>query len=204
MTKNAIMIEVEQKFILSEEDIERLTADAVFLSEKTLTDTYYDTADFALTKNDMWLRKRGEEFDLKLPMHIEGNKFMNQYQEVEGEDKIREIFSIALIGDFVEDIKVFGYESFCQCSTTRRKFKKDGFNIDLDTVEYGDFTYNIAEIELMVNNKTEISEAMKKIEAFAKENGLKIENVRGKVIEYLLRKKPRHYRALVGADVVKE
>ena len=196
------MIEVEQKFILSEKDMERLTAGADFLGEKTFTDIYYDSGEFALTKNDMWLRKRGDQFELKIPMHLEGNKTGQQYQEIEGEEKIREIFAIAPIVSFEKDIAAFSYAPFCQCMTTRRKFKRDGFIIDLDVVEYEDFGYNIGEIELMVEEKTEIPAAIEKIEIFAKENDLKIAPVRGKVIEYLKRKKPDHYKALVEAGVV--
>jgi len=198
------MIEVEQKFILSEDDIKCLTTDAVFISEKTFTDVYYDTAEYALTKNDMWLRKRGEGFDLKLPMREVKDSLAQQYQEIEGEDKIREIFGIPRMNDFEMDIKALGYDVFCVCTTTRKKFNKEGFGIDIDAVEYGDFSYNIAEIELMVNEKEEISEATEKIKTFAKKNKLKIENVRGKVLEYLLRKKPEHYNALVKAGVVVE
>ena len=37
------MIEVEKKFILNEQDKERLTKEAQFLNERVFTDTYYDT-----------------------------------------------------------------------------------------------------------------------------------------------------------------
>lgn len=198
------MFEVEQKFILSAEDSGHLTAGAEFLGEKKFTDTYYDTAQYTLTKNDIWLRKRGAEFDLKLPMREMENSFTQQYQEIEGEDKIREIFAVAPVGSFEEDIGALDYAPFCVCVTTRKKFKKGIFNIDLDTVEYGDFVYNIGEIELMVSEKKEIPEATKKIEIFARKNKLKLERVRGKVLEYLLRKKPEHYRALVEAGVIKK
>ena len=183
------MIKVEQKFILTKEDIERLTAGAEFLNERTFKDAYYDTTEFALTRNDMWLRKRGEEFELKIPMHLEGNKTGQQYQKIEGAEKIREIFAVAPIGSFEDDIAAFDYAPFCECVTIRRKFRVGSFVIDLDEIEYGDFSYCIGEIELMVNEKSEISNAINKIEAFAGDNLLTIAPVRGKVIEYLKRKK---------------
>lgn len=197
------MIEVEQKFILTEKDIERLTAGADFLGEKIFTDIYYDTAEFALTKNDMWLRDRDGGYELKIPMRAVAESPTQQYNEIEGEEKIRELFALPPKADFVTDIAEFGYAPFCTLITTRKKYAKSGFMIDLDLVEVGDFVYNIAKIELLVKEKKDIPEAIGKIEEFATKNGLKISNVRGKVLEYLLRKKPAHYQALVTAGVVK-
>lgn len=198
------MIEVEKKFILSEKDISRLTDGADFLGENIFTDTYYDTADYALTKNDMWLRKRGNQFELKLPMHLGDSSLSQQYQEIEGEEKIREIFAVPVQSDFVADIAKFGYEPFCVCQTKRKKYKKEGFTIDLDKVEYGDFSYALGEIGLMVENENQMAEAAERIQKFAEKNGLKILPVRGKIIEYLKRKKPAHFQVLVAAGVVKE
>lgn len=97
-----------------------------------------------------------------------------------------------------------GYFSFCACKTNRRKYKKESFIIDLDIVDFGDFTYNIGEIELMMSDKSDVESAIKKIMIFAKEQNLTIAPVRGKVIEYLKRNKPNHYQALVQAKVVKD
>jgi adenylate cyclase class IV len=199
------MFEVEKKFKLSEEESKKLLEGADFVSEKTFTDVYFDTEQHALTKNDIWLRKRGDDFELKIPMHEFGSKKETQrYQEIEGEEKIREIFAIAPIGDFETDIKVLGYEAFCTCITTRKKFAKQGFVIDIDSVNYGDFSYDVAEIELLVETKDQMKEAAEKIEQFATDNGLEETYVRGKVLEYLFRKKPQHFDALVKAKVVIE
>lgn len=205
------MFEVEKKFKLSGDDIARLTDGAEFFGEKTFTDVYFDTAQFSLTKNDIWLRKRGNDFELKLPMHDENNRLTQQYQEIEGEEKIREIFAIPAVKEFESDIKDFSYKPFCRCITARKKFKKQEFIIDLDVVTYelpdgelADFTYDLAEIELLVENKNEMSEAAKKIEKFAFDNGLENSYVRGKVLEFLKRKKPDHFQVLVDAGVVRE
>jgi len=158
------MFEVEQKFRLSESQSVKLLDGAEFVWKKTFTDVYYDTVEFALTKNDIWLRKRGEIFELKLPMRDAGNSLTQQYQEIEGEEKIREIFAIPALGDFEGDIAKFLYAPFCDCTTTRRKFKKDGFTIDIDSVDCGDFLYELAEIELLVVEKAQMNEAARKIE----------------------------------------
>jgi len=199
------MFEVEKKFKLSEDEEKKLLEGAEFVSEKTFTDVYFDTDEYALSKNDMWLRKRGEQFELKIPMHdSEGRKRVQRYQEIEGEEKIREIFAIAPISDFETDIGSLGYKAFCTCITTRRKFTKEGFIIDIDLVNYVDFSYGIAEIELLVEKKDQMKKAAEKIEQFATKNGLEKIYVRGKVLEYLFRKKPEHFAALLEAGVVVE
>ena len=202
------MIEVEKKFKLNDEEEKRLLKGAEFVSEKTFTDVYYDTVDFTLSKNNIWLRKRDEQFQLKLPVSQKEKMQITQFQEIEGEDKIREIFAVATVLDFETDIKAFGYEIFCQLRTTRKKYQKEGFEIDLDdavSVLPGeeDFVYKITEIELLVENKEEVSSASKKIEEFATKNQLKLEKTWGKIAQYLFQKKPKHFEALVVAGVVK-
>ncbi len=202
------MIEIEKKFKLNELEAARLLEGAEFIGEKTFTDVYYDTSEFALTKNDIWLRKRAGEFQLKLPVFQKEKVQTTGFQEIEGEDKIREIFAVAPVLDFETDIKAFGYEIFCQLRTTRKKYQKEGFEIDLDdavSVLPGeeDFVYKITEIELLVENKEEVSSASKKIEEFATKNQLKLEKTWGKIAQYLFQKKPKHFEALVVAGVVK-
>lgn len=197
------MIEVEQKFILSERDVEKLTEGSEFLGERTFTDIYYDSADLALGKNDMWLRERDGNWELKIPMHEIGKNVTQQYQEIEGEEKIREVFGIAPMKDFLNDITDLGYEPICNLTTVRKKFRKGKFVIDLDQVSGNDgFNYQIGEIELMVEDKNEALQAIVEIGKFAENAGLKVAPVRGKVIEYLRIKKSEHYKSLVEAGVV--
>jgi adenylate cyclase class IV len=184
------MIEVEKKFILNEQDKERLTKDAEFLNERVFTDIYYDTEIFSLTTNDKWLRSREGRFELKLPLHEGVDRLADQYDELGDERKIREALNLPLNGDFADDLVRAGYSPFCTCKTTRRKYKKEPFNI--------------GEIELMVNEKSEIESAIEEIMDFAKSQNLTIAPVRGKVVEYLKRTKPNHYQALVQARVVKD
>ncbi len=203
----ANMIEIEKKFKLNQEEKERLLIGADFLGEKIFTDVYFDTADFTLTKNDIWLRRRGNSLELKLPIYQAEKKEATQYQEITGEEKIREIFAVAPVLDFENDIKVFGYEAFCKLKTVRKEHLKSGFIIDFDKTTSDiqgeqDFNYQIVEIELLVENINEILSANKKIEKFAKINNLKFERIRGKVAEYLSQKRPKHFKALVEAGVV--
>lgn len=208
------MIEIEKKFILTDAQKKRLLEKAEFLGEKTFIDVYYDTPEYALTKNDIWLRARDGNFELKLPLQKNEKGLTNQYHEIEGEEKIRQIFGIVPKGNFLEDIQSFGYAAFCECKTTRKKYRKEKFIIDLDEVIFHkdsaqggsnhvrDFKYSIAEIELIIASEGEIKKANDEILAFADLMGLENKNLRGKVLEYLLRHKPEHYKALVDAGVV--
>ncbi|MDD2786292.1 MAG: CYTH domain-containing protein [Patescibacteria group bacterium] len=198
------MIEVEKKFILNDDDIKRLTEGAVFLSEKIFTDVYYDTTDYALTRSDKWLRSRDGRYELKLPLHSGADRQADQYDELEDELKIKEALNFSPDVNLEASMKRSGCESFCVCKTTRKKYKKDQFTIDLDYVDYGDFNYSLGEIELMVNDKPEIEAAIEKILNFAQDDGLTIGFVRGKVIEYIKRKRPEHYQALIKNDVIKD
>lgn len=198
------MIEVEKKFILEEIDKSRLTDGAEFLNERIFTDTYYDTKDFVLTSQDKWLRSRGDRFELKLPLHSGAERLADRYDELEDESSIKETLSFDVNKSLANNLKENDYIPFCICKTTRSKYKKGQFIIDLDVVDFQDFTYAIGEIELMVNEKSEIEEAINKIMFFAIKNNLKIAPVRGKVIEYLKRAKPEHFRALVKVGVVQD
>ncbi|EKE16534.1 MAG: hypothetical protein ACD_11C00004G0032 [uncultured bacterium] len=199
------MIEVEKKFLFSKKQIRDISEKFKFFGEETIVDVYYDTEKYNLTKNDIWLRNRNGDFQLKIPAHLEDNKkHFNKYQEIEGEEKIRQIFSIAPMGSFEQDIHRFGYKIFCRCRTVRKKYKKDDISIDLDEVFFDDFSYALGEFEIMVENKKDMEKAVEKIENFAKENNLEMAPVRGKVIEYLKRKKPEHYQELLKSGVVLE
>lgn len=198
------MIEVEKKFILTEKEKERLIKGAEFLNEKVFTDIYYDTNDFSLTSNDRWLRSRDGKFELKIPIHQGADRLIDQYNELEDEQKIREALSLFSQRSISDDLARRGYYSFCTCKTTRRKYKKGLFIIDLDIVDFNHFTYTIGEIELMVNKKSEIKTAIGKIMSFAQEHNLNIAPARGKVIEYLKRMRADHYHSLIRAGVVKD
>lgn len=198
------MIEIEKKFILNEQDKERLIKNAQFLNERVFTDIYYDTEFFSLTSKNKWLRSSEVKFVLKLPLHNGAERLADQYDELGDKQETREALNLPSNKSLADDLVKAGYSPFCTRKTTRRKYKKETFIIDLDIVDFQDFTYNIGEIELMVNDKAEIEGAIEKIMIFAKEQNLTIAPVRRKVIEYLKRVKPNHYQALVQAGVVKD
>ncbi|MBD3281272.1 CYTH domain-containing protein [Candidatus Uhrbacteria bacterium] len=199
------MYEIEKKFHLSDEQQKRLLNGAKLISEQQISDTYFDDKSHSLTTKDCWLRKRNGNFELKAGLPGHDMRVINQYNEITNEDEIRERLNIQKTASIDEDLVAAGCAPFVHCVTTRRKYTKDGFTIDLDEVDYdSDFEYNLAEIELTFEDEAERQHAVNKILTFAKKNHLTDEPVRGKVIEYLAQKRPSHYQALVDAGVVKE
>jgi|SRR3989344_5488169 len=195
------MIEVEKKFLLSKDDLARLIKSARFIRRQTFHDVYYDTVDYALTTKDTWLRSRNNIFELKVPLIREQytKRVTDQYRELETEDLIRSELKIPRKKILIEDLREAGYSPFAEITTNRAKYTKEGFIIDIDDIDFG---YEIAEIELMVDTQEEIDYATRRIVDFAREHKLKTAPVRGKVVEYLVRKKPDHYKALVKAGVI--
>ena len=198
------MIEIEKKFALTKENSDKLIKDAAFLSERVFTDTYYDNDKYELTTKDTWLRMREGKFELKIPLKENKERIVDQYTEIEDENEIRKALKIPKEKELTEDLQKAGYKEFCTCKTTRRKYKKETFTIDLDMVEYDGYTYHIGEIELMAENETQAKEALNKIIAFAKKHKISFMPVRGKVVEFLRLNNQDHYKALVKAGVVKE
>lgn len=197
------MIEVEQKFSLTPEQEARLIQEAEFLGEKKMEDRYYDTPDYSLTTQDTWLRWRNGNWELKVPVGDNTNRHTDFYNELETEPEIRIALKLATGKSFEDDLAAAGYAKFASIITTRRKYKKGNFNIDLDSVRYEDGgDYALAEIELMVD-QTAILEAQKKIEELAKVFSISLTPPRGKVLEYLYRKRPDHYQALKTAGVLR-
>ncbi len=196
------MIEVEKKFTLNKKDIERLTEHAEFLIQRVFIDIYYDTNKYTLTRKDWWLRSRDGEFELKIPMAYGAReRLTDQYQEINNTKEIASELNIKLEDGFGDALAANGYSPFASITTNRRKYKKEGFTIDLDTVDFG---YELGEIELLVQNRSEIARAEMEILDFAKRNGLAIAPTRGKVREYLRRTSPVHYRALIDAGVIRD
>lgn len=197
------MIEVEKKFILTEKEEKSLTTGAEFLGEKTFIDIYYDDENYSLTGKDIWLRKRSDRFELKIPLNLNiKERISDQYREIENDEDILKYFN-ANINEPLESFLINNkYFPFCEIKTTRRKYKKDGFNIDLDLMDFG---YKLAEIEYMISNEAEMEQATKSILEFAKSCNIDTKAiVKGKVIEYLRLNDPKHFQTLIDLEVVKE
>lgn len=197
----SIMIEIEKKFLLTPAQEKRLKKGAKFLGEKVFTDIYFDKRDYELTKNDIWLRTRDRQVELKMPLETEekNNLMCNRYEEFETEAEVRQMLNIPKGGELLTDLKTAGYVPFVAITTRREKFKKEKFGIDIDACDFG---YALAEVELMIEDAKATKEAERQIADFAARHDLKLSNVRGKVLEYLFRKSPEHYQILLEEGVI--
>ena len=182
-------IEVEKKFLLDESDKNRLIEGAESIGVKTFTDVYYDNPDYKLTTKDIWLRSRDNRWELKLPLNNFREKIVDQYREIENESEIIEYFCFNNDASLSDSLSKNSYTPFASITTTRTKYKKDGFIIDLDSMDFG---YEIAEIEKLVEKEDEIDRAKKSIIEFANKHDLKQVRVRGKLLEYIMRNDRKH------------
>lgn len=192
------MIEIEKKFKLTSKELEQLISEGTLLGQKEITDTYYDNITYDLTRGDMWLRERNGHFELKMPLGGK-NGNVQTYDELEDNDSIRKALDLAGDQSLLEALNTAGYTPFCTCKTTRTKYTIGEFGLDVDVADFGDFTYELAEIELMAESKDAVPEAEAKILEFAKNHGLSTGEIRGKILEYLARKSPEHFEALKKA-----
>lgn len=188
------MIEIEKKFRITKEQEEALVYGAEFFGEKKFTDTYFDTSDWSLTLADKWLRLRDDQYELKMPLNKLGaERVSDRYHEYETEQEIRDILQLPEAETFAESLVLAGITPFCTITTTRKKYKKDGFGIDVDSMDFG---YEICELEKMIADEKDISSAENEIIEYAKAQGFSIGRVRGKVLEYLFRNNPAHCLAV--------
>lgn len=196
------MLEIKKKFIPTGAQKKKLLEGAKFLGEEKFTDEYYDNENFSLAFNDIWLSKRGEEFNLKIPIHESREEFIEKYYRIKGEMAIRDIFAIPMIGTFEKDLESFGHKPFGIFETVRNKYEKNGFIINLDEADFGDWQYELVEIELLVESKDEMKDAEERVYEFASRFGLGTIYSNGKLKEFIKRKMPDIYEKLKKEKVV--
>ncbi len=198
-------IEVEKKFVLSEGVENRLIEGAELINTKTFMDSYYDTDNFSLTINDLWLRNRAGAWELKVSLSQNKDKFADRYEEIKEEKHIREFLKLSSKSEFNNVLVQAGFSVFCECTTTRTKYRNGLFLIDIDHVTYSgtDYTYSVAEIERMVKSESDIEGALQEIIDFAKSRGIDLVSVLGKVHVYIKNTRPDHYKALIESGTIK-
>lgn len=188
------MIEVEKKFVLTFEEQKRLLADARLESEQSIADTYYDTSEYALLKSDRILRIRDGQPNLKIALAKRDAHFVARYHEVEDERRIRILLGLQSSGAFAQALIAAGFQSFYSVITRRKTFRDAGFRIDVDRADYADgTTYELCEIELLVESVEQSEEAAKKIAEHAKGKNIPLAPARGKLLNYLFKTKPDVY-----------
>jgi adenylate cyclase class IV len=193
-------IEVELKFLLSQEEEIKLLDGASWIQTREFTDIYYDTKDYSLSSNDIWLRSRNGKFILKSPLACTSQALKTQAnapkREIEDESCIRQMLSLQKGDKLHEDLIQANILPLYTFKNHRRSYTKDGFVIDLDQAIFDDFTYETCEIETLVRDQSGIEKALQRIIAFAESHGLSVKPVEGRLIEYLRRHHPDHYAIL--------
>jgi len=212
------VIEIERRFPFDSETENRLReAGASAVSEKSFTDTYYDTKDFRLTGADHWLRRRDEKWELKYPSPIRLSDNAAEYVESDDEiemdgilEKLLEVPMDHSARDTLTD-PLSRWDSlidFSTIRTTRKKFTLNGVVIDLDSADFG---FAIGEMEVLVI-KTGDGEvdtknhenALKALDETALTLGIVFNSKRlhGKVTTFLRQRRRKHYDYLVERGVL--
>jgi len=167
-----------------------------------ITDTYFDTEDHRFTTNDIWLRERNCQFELKIGVRgMRGS--IDHYEEIKSEREILKKLGLETARDLQKALAKAQIYPYATLQTIRRKYQLGQFSIDLDLAYFDDFIYRIAEIELLVSDQTKIGQAEEEIERFVEEMGFNnTAPIRAKLIAYLYEKQRSHYDALVEAGIV--
>lgn len=204
-------IEVERKFVPGL-DVEKTLGilGAELLEETTFRDSYYDSPNLCLTLNDLWLRRRGDSWELKHPPQrgTRGLKGAStQYMELTSEDDIICRLSEELGVPSPPNIESFGLNMFASFVTRRRRFhlpivenSNTKVVVDLDEADFG---FAVGEVEVLVQTQEEVENALKKVEEICRKLGVYRETpVQGKVSTFLEMNCADHYRKLMEAHVI--
>lgn len=185
------MIEIESKFDAEKINLQEMLKRAKHVKSERILDEYADTADFALVRNKLRLRRRNGEWQLKIGMKNnltpEGIK---SYEEVEGEEKV------ACSLEEITKKNLREMQTFAEIRKFRQKFLLGEFIIDLDIANFGPSVYEVKELELLVEEENQRAEAEEKIRRFAEENKLVLGKPRGMLMEYLHRHNNELYKKL--------
>jgi thiamine-triphosphatase len=226
-------IEVEQKFSLNDRNTEdvkiRLKGLGFAPSDSIeMTDWYFDVPSYDVLRKDCWLRYRSQstnqgQWQLKKGQsdHVGSSTV---YEEVEGMDAVK--MACDLVSSSPKDKPGFSYEGFTvpdfpvsgtsffpfariftQRTTWKNTDKEDQacLSVDLDTTDFG---YAVGEVEVVVEDRTDIDSARLRIRSL-------IESLRdadededppqatGKLEYYLQRNRPLLYGICLESGVIR-
>jgi adenylate cyclase class IV len=200
------VIEIEKKFLLTPLQQQALLNDAQLVDERLVKDSYFDTDDYRITVNNLWFRKRNSSYELKVPLKTNSAlPAIDKFHELTEIEEICKVLNLNKSADFESELLRNRIKAFMTCSTARKSYSKQGFRIDIDSATYlnSEFIYNIAEIELIVDDESEASRAERRILDFAKSFGLDTSKfILGKVAAYLKKEDTKHYSVLVNSGIL--
>jgi len=156
LSMNAPAIEVERKFAPSPDLADRVLAlgGSSLGAAISFRDTYYDTPDWSLTTRDIWLRRREDRWELKVPSAgaAKSGGETSVFAEHEGEPAVLGALGVLLAGRPggapVPPLPGGGLVPFAAFVTTRERWSlPDGTGVDSDTADFG---HGVVEIEAMM------------------------------------------------------
>lgn len=195
-------IEIEKKVRLEPHHIQKIAQKARLVKEMSIQDSYFDTANYHYTSQNIWLRQRESLFELKLGIKNQ-NGFVDRYEEIIDEQSILKHLGIDASIDLPTALSQNKFSCFCTFVTLRKSYQLDELSIDIDQADFGNLRYQIAEIEMIVSSLDKVQEAEQRISHFIKEMGIDISiPIPAKLIYYLYCKRPEHYQILVQNKVI--
>ena len=191
-TEKMVEEEVEQKFCVPSGYREILESNgAIFQSKKSLVDEYFDTADLALLRQDCWLRKRGDKYELKVAPegqhHTQSSVGMTQYREISGKSDV-ESELVKITNTALDEMT-----RLCVVDAVREAWKLGDFNIVIDRLE--DDGWSVGEIELIATRGENIEELKERIENLGQQLKFTVQSY-GKVRHCLENQNPDAWKLL--------
>lgn len=169
--------------------------------KKSFLDTYYDTTNHELTKNDVWLRKRANSWQLKIPSTLSAQA--QAYQEIDSPREISEYLGLPTITH--EALNNANIHPFITLDNKRVSYNERGLTINLDSVRSGSKYLRIGEIEKIVQTPEQSRQAVQEIEAYANKQGIELLPHEPKKVGVFLKAEHRgHYDQLIQANVLDE
>ena len=206
-------IEVEKKFKPNPKLKELvLKHGGEVVGEKRFTDVYYDTAGCVLTRRDTWLRRRGDAWELKLPLGDPADRRgasggeRTVFKEVEGAESVMEalapLLPVPSDGPLPTLLKANELLPIAEFETVRSRYKLGETSLDADVASFG---HAVLEIEVMAETEAEVPAAEAEIERVAALLGTEpLGGTGGKLFEYIRTKRPDIFAQLVEAGVLRE
>lgn len=201
--------EIEIKLALSRMEIERLVRLFDNQGNQTIRDEYFDSSDFHLTRNNIWLRHRSDSKGACFEAKVGTRSNSSVSSGVTDYEEIRDINRIALLLQIPPDsvspagLKEAGYQVFCSCVTSRSKWKSGIFTLDIDDssfVGYPEFSFPVAELEVAVDDPQKAEELARQL---FKERAVEFRTLPfGKILEFLRVNRLGHFLALVEAKII--
>lgn len=182
------MIEVEKNFQPTDEQLAKMLADSEFVSKKINHDVYYDFGDDRLFRSYVKFRSRNGKFELKIKNQTGENENADAEIEIDDEEEIKKYFNTEKsIKEFIETEMVL----WSDYKNERTEYRNGEFTIDIDKLDFG---YEMVEIEVLVEDKTQIKDAEDRIINFAKKYDFEIKYVASKGWKYFEIVEPELYK----------